>query len=93
MTTSIEAAWVSAIVVSLALMGMWGVLYLGMRATRDGVCPARAQREEALRLQSEAQSLPAPPPAPVPVPVPLGRDATVGRQRKAQESAREKAPR
>lgn len=78
MTTSEEAAWVSAIVVSLALIGMWTVLYLGMRSARDGRCPARARRElhEELRLRSESQ---------LPAPVPAGRNATVGQQRRARE--------
>lgn len=80
MTTSPEAAWVTAIVVSLAVMGMWAVLYLGERSARNGCCPARARRElhEALRLRSESQ---------VPPPVPAGRQVTVGQQRKAREHA------
>lgn len=82
MKSSEEAAWVTAIVVSLALLGMWTVLGLGMRSARDACCPARARRElhEALRRQSESQ---------LPPPVPAGRDATVGRQRRAREGARQ----
>jgi hypothetical protein len=82
MTTSEESAWVTAIVVSAALMGMWAVLYLGMRSARDACCPARARRElqEALNQVADA-------PAPAPAAGPVGRAAALGPQRTARQRA------
>jgi hypothetical protein len=81
MTTSVESAWVTAIVVSAALMGMWAVLYLGMRSARDACCPARARREleEALRQVADAQ-------AAAPAAGPVGA-AALGPQRTARQRA------
>jgi hypothetical protein len=87
-----ETAWTIAVVIAVALIGMWTVMYLGLRAARDGCCPQRARRElhEALSAQTAvdaADQAPATSPSDAPARTPAGAGATVGKQRGVGQKA------